>query len=39
LSIPPRTVHGTTVSLSLEEIGLRDVRLRVEVRVAPLLED
>jgi len=38
LSIPPRTGHGTTVSLSLEDIGLRDVQLHVEVRVDPLLE-
>jgi molecular chaperone DnaJ len=39
LSIPPRTASGTAVSLSLEDIGLRDVRLNVEVQVDPLLED
>lgn len=39
LSIPPRTGHGTAVSLSLEDIGLRDVRLHVEVQVDPQLED
>jgi len=39
LSIPPRTGHGTAVSLSLEDIGLRDVRLHVEVQVDPALED
>lgn len=39
LSIPPRTASGTAVSLSLEDIGLRGVRLHVEVGVDPLLED
>jgi DnaJ-class molecular chaperone len=39
LSIPPHTGHGTTVSLSLEDIGLRDVNLHVEVQVDPLLQD
>jgi molecular chaperone DnaJ len=39
LSIPPRTVHGTAVTLSLEDIGLRDVRLHVEIQVDPQLED
>jgi len=39
LSIPPRTADGTSVSLSLEDIGLRGVQLHVEVRVDPLLPD
>jgi molecular chaperone DnaJ len=39
LSIPPRTGHGTAVSLSLENIGLRDVQLHVEVQVNPQLDD
>jgi DnaJ-class molecular chaperone len=39
LSIPPHTVDGTAVSLSLEDIGLRDVRLHVDIRVDPLIED
>ncbi len=39
LSIPPRTGSGTAVSLSLEDIGLRGVRLHVEVHVDPLLQD
>jgi DnaJ-class molecular chaperone len=39
LSIPPRTVHGTSVSLSLEEIGLHGVKLHVQVRVDPLMDD
>jgi DnaJ-class molecular chaperone len=39
LSIPPRTGSGTAVSLSLEDIGLRGVRLLVEVLVDPLLKD
>jgi DnaJ-class molecular chaperone len=39
LSIPPHTGHGTSVSLSLEDIGLRDVNLHVEVQVDPLLQD
>jgi len=39
LSIPPHTGHGTTVSLSLEDIGLRDVNLYVEVQVNPLLQE
>jgi molecular chaperone DnaJ len=39
LSIPPRTAHGTEVSLSLEDIGLGDVHLYVQVRVDPSLED
>jgi hypothetical protein len=39
LRFPPRTASGTAVSLSLEDIGLRDVRLHVEVQVDPLLED
>lgn len=39
LSIPPYTGHGTTVSLSLEDIGLRNVNLHVEVQVDPRLQD
>jgi molecular chaperone DnaJ len=39
LSIPPRTADGTAVSLSLEDLGLSDIRLNVEVRVDPWLED
>jgi len=39
LSIPPHTAHGTAVSISLEDIGLRDVSLHVEVLVDPQLED
>jgi hypothetical protein len=39
LSIPPRTAAGTAVTLSLEDIGLRDVRLHVAVRVDLLLEE
>jgi len=39
LSIPPRTASGTAVSISLEDIGLKDVRLHVAVQVDPLLED
>ncbi len=38
LSIPPRTADGTSVSLSLEDIGLRDVHLHVAVHVDPWLE-
>jgi molecular chaperone DnaJ len=39
LSIPPRTADGTAVTLSLEDIGLRDVRLHVAVRVDLMLEE
>jgi molecular chaperone DnaJ len=39
LSIPPCTASGTTVSLSLEDIGLRDVQLHVQVHVDLWLED
>ncbi|MCU0586494.1 MAG: DnaJ domain-containing protein [Desulfobacterales bacterium] len=39
LSIPPRTSHGTTVSLDLAAIGLPGVRLHVRVAVDPLLEE
>ena len=39
LSIPPRTAHGTSVSLSLEDIGLRGVQLHVDVQVDPSIED
>jgi molecular chaperone DnaJ len=36
ISIPPRTANGTTVSLSMEDIGLKDVGLHVAVRVSPI---
>jgi DnaJ-class molecular chaperone len=39
LSIPPNTAHGTEVTLSLEDIGLRRVLLHVWVQVDPSLED
>ena len=39
LSIPPQTADGTEVTLALDDIGLRDVRLHVAVRVDPRLED
>lgn len=39
LKIPPRTAGGTSVTLSLEDIGLRGVRLHVEFRVDPRLMD
>jgi molecular chaperone DnaJ len=38
LGIPPRTAHGTSVTLSLEDIGLRGIRLHVEIRVDPRLQ-
>jgi molecular chaperone DnaJ len=37
LSIPPRTAHGTTVTLGLEGIGIRGARLHVRVAVDPIL--
>lgn len=39
LSIPPGTADGTAASLSLEEAGLKDVRLHVAVRVDPWRDD
>ncbi|MCU0560834.1 MAG: DnaJ domain-containing protein [Desulfobacterales bacterium] len=39
LGIPPRTGHGTAVTLDLEPIGLAGVRLHVQVRVDPLLAE
>jgi len=36
LSIPPQTSDGTTVSLSLEDIGLKGVGLHVAVRISPI---
>lgn len=39
LSIPPRTVDGTRVTLSMEDIGLRVVDLHVLVLVDPLLDE
>jgi len=38
LSIPPRTVDGTRVTLSMEDIGLRGVDLHVLIQVDPLLD-
>jgi molecular chaperone DnaJ len=38
LSIPPRTVHGTEATVSLEDIGLPDASLFVRVHIDPYLE-
>jgi len=38
LSIPPHTALGTEVTLSLEDIGLKDVNLCVLIQVDPSLE-
>jgi len=38
LSIPPHTAPGTEVTLSLEDIGLKDVNLCVLIQVDPSLE-
>jgi molecular chaperone DnaJ len=38
LSIPPRVRHGTEIRLSMEDIGLRDVRLNIMVHIDPDLE-
>lgn len=38
LSIPPRVSNGTTVELSMEDIGLRDVTLYVLVSIDPSLD-
>lgn len=39
LSIPPRTKHGTTQRISLEDIGLSGVHLNIVVYVDPSLDD
>jgi molecular chaperone DnaJ len=39
LSIPPRVTHGTQISLSTEDIGLRSVNLHVLVLVDPALDE
>jgi molecular chaperone DnaJ len=39
LSIPPRVLHGTTVKLSMEDIGLKTVNLHVLVSIDTSLED
>jgi hypothetical protein len=36
---PPRTPHGTTVSIDLAAIGLPRMRLHVRVAVGPLLAE
>jgi molecular chaperone DnaJ len=39
LSIPPHVAHGTQISLSTEDIGLRSVNLHVLVLVDPTLDE
>ena len=39
LSVPPRVSHGTEIRLPMEDIGLRDVELRVTVLIDRSLED
>jgi DnaJ-class molecular chaperone len=39
LSIPPNVKHGTKISLSMEDIGLRDTYLNVAVYIDPGLEE
>ncbi|MFO7708621.1 MAG: DnaJ domain-containing protein [Desulfobacterales bacterium] len=39
LGIPPRTGHGAAVTLHLDEVGLRGVRLHVQLRVDPMLTE
>jgi molecular chaperone DnaJ len=39
LGIPPCTGHGTAVTLQLDEVGLRGVRLHVRVCVDPMLAE
>jgi DnaJ-class molecular chaperone len=39
LSIPPHVTHGTQISLSTEDIGLRSVNLHVLVLVDPTLDE
>ena len=38
LSIPPHVTHGTQISLSTEDIGLRGVNLHVFVQIDPTLD-
>ena len=38
MSIPPRTVHGTEATMSLEDIGLPGVNLFVRIQIDPRLE-
>jgi DnaJ-class molecular chaperone len=37
LSIPPHVKHGTEIRLSMEDIGLRDVYLNVQVLIDPVI--
>ncbi len=39
LSIPPHVTHGTQISLSTEDIGLRRVNLHILVQVDPTLDE
>ena len=39
LCIPPGVKHGTEITLSLEDIGLKDTYLNIVVRVEPDLEE
>ena len=39
LSIPPHVKHGTEIRISMEDIGLRDVYLNVQVLIDPHLEE
>jgi hypothetical protein len=39
LSIPPHVTHGTQISLSTEDIGLRNVNLHVLVLIDPTLDE
>jgi len=38
LSIPPHVSHGTQISLSTEDIGLRRVKLHILVLIDPTLD-
>jgi DnaJ-class molecular chaperone len=39
LSIPPHIRHGTEITLSLEDIGLRDIYLNITVLTHEELEE
>ncbi|MFO7459945.1 MAG: hypothetical protein R6X07_04915 [Desulfatiglandales bacterium] len=39
MSVPPRIVDGTRISLSLEDIGLRDVQVHILVSVSAYAEE
>lgn len=39
LSVPPRVSHGTEITLSMEDIGLRGVELHITVLIDRSLED